>query len=85
MGSWPCGTITMISELFSAESKTQVYGTLHTFLQENQDETKEIGQCTCPYGRSTYSYNAHVNSTLQYSTLRNIKQKLVQILVLRSL
>jgi len=33
----------MISELFSAESKTQVYGTLHTFLQENKEKTKDIG------------------------------------------
>ena len=33
----------MVAELFGAESKTQVYGSLHTFLQENKEETKEIG------------------------------------------
>lgn len=41
-GAWPCGTVTMITELFCAESKTQVYGTLHTFLSENKEETKNI-------------------------------------------
>ena len=30
---WPCGIVTLISELFLAESKAQVYGHLHQFLQ----------------------------------------------------
>ena len=42
MGAWPCGTVTMIGELFCAESKSQVYGSLHTFLQENKEETNKI-------------------------------------------
>ena len=29
---WPCGIITMIGELFGAESLSQVYAFLHTFL-----------------------------------------------------
>ena len=33
----------MVAELFGAESKTQVYGSLHTFLQENKEETTRIG------------------------------------------
>lgn len=32
-GMWPCGTITLLRELFLAESKSQVYGHLHQFLQ----------------------------------------------------
>ena len=32
-GMWPCGVVTLISELFLAESKCQVYGHLHQFLQ----------------------------------------------------
>ena len=34
----------MVAELFGAESKTQVYGSLHTFLQENKEETTKIGK-----------------------------------------
>ena len=29
---WPCGVIVHVSELFTAESKTQVYGQLHDLL-----------------------------------------------------
>ena len=32
-GMWPCGVITLVRELFLAESKSQVYGHLHDFLQ----------------------------------------------------
>ena len=42
-GAWPCGTITMLGELFGAESKTQIYGFVHTFLQENERETSSLG------------------------------------------
>lgn len=54
MGAWPCGTVTMVGELFSAESKTQVYGSLHTFLQENKDETKTIGKFVTVWYMSGY-------------------------------
>jgi hypothetical protein len=30
---WPCGVITLLSELFVAERKAQVYGHFHQFLQ----------------------------------------------------
>ena len=42
VGAWPCDTVVWMSELFGAESKAQVYGTLHTFLQENADSTSDI-------------------------------------------
>ena len=57
IGAWPCGTVTKISELFSAESKTQVYGTLHAFLQENQDKTKEIGNILSCYNARNLQKN----------------------------
>lgn len=44
VGTWPCGTIVMVGELFGAESKSQVYGNIHTFLQENKQSTKDLGK-----------------------------------------
>ena len=41
-GAWPCGIVVMLSELYGAESKAQVYGALHTFLQENQETTAAL-------------------------------------------
>lgn len=32
-GMWPCGIITFLNELFTSESKSQVYGQLHEFLR----------------------------------------------------
>ena len=47
VGAWPCGTIVMVGELFRAESKSQVYGNIHTFLQENGQATDNLGMlCT---------------------------------------
>ena len=40
---WPCGIITLVDELFIAESKTQVYGSLHSFLHCNPITTATIG------------------------------------------
>lgn len=42
VGAWPCGTINMVAELYGAESKPQVYGALHTFLQENKEEMANL-------------------------------------------
>ena len=41
-GMWPCGVISFIRELFIAESKAQVYGHLHQFLQSNPDTAKKL-------------------------------------------
>ena len=30
-GTWPCGIVTFLSELLLEESKTQVYGAVHSF------------------------------------------------------
>ena len=43
-GIWPSGTITLLSELFVAESKSQVYGNLHAFLHNNSESTSKLGK-----------------------------------------
>jgi len=50
-GIYPCGIITLVTELFGAESKSQVYGTLHAFLAQNKDITESISmlsECMLP-------------------------------------
>ena len=42
VGAWPCGAVVMIGELFGAESKSQVYGIIHTFFRENKEATSHI-------------------------------------------
>ena len=43
-GIWPCGTITLLGELFGSEAKSQVYAMLHTFLYENKDTVTDISK-----------------------------------------
>lgn len=43
-GIWPCGVVTLLSELFIAESKSQVYGALYSFFTEAPNAASEI--CT---------------------------------------
>ena len=47
MGTWPCGMVVMVGELFGAESKVQVYGNIHTFLQENSDAMTQLDIYIC--------------------------------------
>ena len=47
MGTWPRGTVVMVCELFGAESKAQVYGNIHTFLQENSNVMTQLGIYIC--------------------------------------
>ena len=47
-GIWPCGTITLIVELFTSESISQVYGCLHGFIHTNPTNTESIRRYT-PY------------------------------------
>lgn len=39
---WPCGVIVHISELFMAESKTQVYGQLHDLLWTHPSTAQQL-------------------------------------------
>ena len=45
-GAWPCGTIALVAELFGSESKSQVYGSLHTFVQENHEAISDLCKST---------------------------------------
>lgn len=39
---WPCGIITSLSELYSAESKSLVYAYLHDFYSDCPDASSNI-------------------------------------------
>ena len=43
-GMWPCGIITLVRELFIAESKSQVYGHLHQFLQQQPNTAHRLSK-----------------------------------------
>ena len=40
---WDSGTVAMVGDLYGTESKSQVYGTLHTFLHENEEVKHKLG------------------------------------------
>ena len=42
LGAWPCGQIMMIGELYGSESMSQVYGHIHTLLQENSSHLPKV-------------------------------------------
>ena len=44
LGAWPCGTIAMLGALYGAESKTQVYGQLHTLIARDNEATSQLGK-----------------------------------------
>lgn len=46
MGAWPCGTVVMLGELFGSESLSQVYGQIHTLLQENSKQFMDLRKFT---------------------------------------
>ena len=49
LGAWPCGIIVLLGELFGAESNSQVYALLHTFLLKNDSSTKETRKFVVVY------------------------------------
>lgn len=42
-GIWPGGVIVLLNVLFTAESKSQVYGILHAFIHNNYKTTEKLG------------------------------------------
>jgi len=40
----PCGVIVLLTELFIAESNTQVYGSLHNYYANHPNAAKRIGK-----------------------------------------
>ena len=49
MGAWPCGKIVMLGELFGSESMSQVYGQVHTLLQENPQQFSNLRKSEVMY------------------------------------
>lgn len=43
-GMWPCGIVTLVDELYRAESKTQVYGSVHSLMHANPSHTSDISE-----------------------------------------
>lgn len=43
VGASPCGIILLISELFRAESKSQVYASLHQYFSDHPSVLKKLG------------------------------------------
>ena len=42
-GMRPCGIIVLLNELFTAESKSQVYGCLHNYYRLHPSTAQSIG------------------------------------------
>ena len=43
-GIWPCGIITLLEELYTEEAKTQVYGSIHSFLYANPTNASSMSE-----------------------------------------
>jgi hypothetical protein len=56
-GMWPCGVITLLSELFVAEGKAQVYGHFHQFLQSAPATASNLSKLSsmCIFPHSKHS------------------------------
>ena len=53
-GLWPCGIVVMLLELFSAESKSQVFAALHELLNNNRDALSDLSKDANVYCASAY-------------------------------
>jgi hypothetical protein len=53
-GIWPCGVITLLNELYISESKSQVYGAIHSFFQSNEDTLTDISKIVAIYNGMHY-------------------------------
>ena len=43
-GIWPCGIVTLLNELYISESKSQVYGAIHSFMRVNEATLTELSK-----------------------------------------
>ena len=43
-GIWPCGVITLLDELYISESKSQVYGAIHSFFLNNENSMSDLSK-----------------------------------------
>ena len=64
VGMWPCGIVVMLQELFTAESKSQVYAALHELLSNYPSISKSLSMClwvTCNLCVILYySFSKHI-------------------------
>ena len=44
-GIRPCGVIVLLAELFTSESKSQVYAILHEFMRKHVCASDSLGKC----------------------------------------
>ena len=56
-GMRPCGMIVLLNELFTSESKSQVYGCLHNYYTLHPVTAKDIGK--------PYSCSVHVSISMK--------------------
>ena len=55
-GMWPFGIVTLLSELFLSESKTQVYGALHGFFKEAPNAATKTSKISSTSGAACQHY-----------------------------
>ena len=53
---WPCGILIMLKELFIAESKAQVYDTLHELLSSHPNISTSLHTCELLQKITTLQY-----------------------------
>ena len=46
-GMWPCGILVLLSELFTSESKSQVFASLHELLKDWDGIQSSLSRCLC--------------------------------------
>lgn len=61
MGAWPCGKIVMLGELYGSESLSQVYGQIHTLLQEHTQQLHGLRKWLVV---SKILYFSHTNASI---------------------
>ncbi|XP_064389051.1 uncharacterized protein LOC135337079 [Halichondria panicea] len=55
-GVWPCGTVTMVGELFGSESLSQVYGFLFSYMHQNEDSVRAMANIQLSQQCSSWLY-----------------------------
>lgn len=54
---WPYGVITLLDELYIAESKSQVYGAIHSFFLNNENSMEDLS--VIMYIHCAHVYRVH--------------------------
>ena len=59
---WPCGIVVLMQELFTAESKSQVYAALHELLSNYPSISQSLSMC-CVLCNRAHSHSCQVYET----------------------